>query len=774
MSNNVLIMERSSSNLQQIEAPSGKTVLEGVFAEFGVENRNGRIYEEKEYLPHLEYLQNDIKSGHLLGELDHPERFEVALGNVSHKISELRYDENSRQIRGKIEILEGTPKGAIAKELLKAGIPLSISSRAAGSVNEDKTVSIQQIYTYDLVAKPGFEKAQLHSVNESAQARISDLISKLNESHNQFETKVSKDLSSTLGIINENISIYDVTDKFPSPKLREEALILKNKNEKKPMNENQNLSEESMQQWTSFVKSEMAKINERLMNIEDSIINGNGAPTKDIKILKGYSNKLRGVNEKHLNWTKEIAEAVNKLGKYTDKLADQSNKHYDKTTKIEEAVDFNAKVLNHTQDWVGENATILNAVCETTDHNAGMVNAINDWTEDIAKGVNELNEWGEEKAQAINGIHEWTSSIAKGLNESSNWSEEMFGRAMSKTDAKKLVNYIELVSEGNKDDKLKGKLDEVLSTNEITGSTVNESIKGIEIIDSVKKTGNVKVDTSSKKATGVNFDGKTITATIKKSKLSKGKKPGDLKTMDADGNPIKVGATASIKGIKVLDNAKNVSVSKDSGGSKVKASNHNLKLNTKAGGKLKEGIFSKSSSVKDRATKLEERLSRIANALEKEKGRLDEARENFSFITLLGEPEQVKFIGLDQSDKEKIAEAVENNPTNDSQTIMYLWENALTNGVVKEPTWLAAAPAKYKKLYEASDEATKQSINAKAEFHLLETAYQIENFWEQSGLTPHKFNTLNESIVPGKVNKEEVMENDYMKSIAEKMKSYNS
>ena len=59
---NLLILERSSQNLQKITR-NGKTMLEGVFAEFGIENRNGRIYEEKEYLPHMEYLKKDIANG---------------------------------------------------------------------------------------------------------------------------------------------------------------------------------------------------------------------------------------------------------------------------------------------------------------------------------------------------------------------------------------------------------------------------------------------------------------------------------------------------------------------------------------------------------------------------------------------------------------------------------------------------------------------------------------------------------------------------------------
>jgi len=121
--NNVLILERSSQNLKKVNQ-KGKTILEGVFAELGVENRNSRIYSEQSYLPHLEYLKKDIATGNLLGELDHPERFEVALSNVSHRVTDLWYDQQNRQIKGRIEILEGTPKGQIAKSLLEAGIPL--------------------------------------------------------------------------------------------------------------------------------------------------------------------------------------------------------------------------------------------------------------------------------------------------------------------------------------------------------------------------------------------------------------------------------------------------------------------------------------------------------------------------------------------------------------------------------------------------------------------------------------------------------------------------
>ena len=453
---NVLILERSSQNLQKIN-DKGKVVLEGVFAEFGIENRNGRIYEEKEYLPHLEYLKKDIANGNLLGELDHPERFEVALGSVSHRVSELWYDQSARQIKGRIEILN-TPKGQIAKSLLEAGVPLSISSRAAGTVNEDKTVQIQQIYTYDLVAKPGFESAQLTTVNEGARARMTEQIRSLNESYSKT---TSHNISeSEFGIVNENITIVDLTDKFPSVKLREEAVALQNPNAKNKSEfnkmENQKVNEDALQQWTVFFKNELSKITSKLGAVENAILEGKGgSANEEIEVLKKYVKNLKAIQEKALDWQGDIAKAVNKVASYADSLAEKNNQHYSLTKRVVETVDYNAKTLNATQDWVGNNAKVTNAIAETVDHNAEMTNGLNEWLTQVSKATNALHEWGGEKAKAINGIHDWTSSIAKNVNEMANWSEDMFGRAVSKEDAKTLIKYMELVAESKQDPELK-------------------------------------------------------------------------------------------------------------------------------------------------------------------------------------------------------------------------------------------------------------------------------------------------------------------------------
>ena len=219
---NFIIGNKSIEQLKLNESISTKEqyILQGVFAKFDEVNRNSRIYTAEEYLPHLQYLRKDIAEGKpLLGELDHPEdRFEVSLQNASHRIIDLWYDENSKTVMGKIKLLD-TPSGKIAKALVEDGVPLHISSRAAGSVDpQSHKVSIQQIFTFDLVCTPGFSQAVLHRVNESASTKkySQDTMNFLSESVRHE----SLNQAPQFNMMNENVMIREM---FSNVKLRPEA-----------------------------------------------------------------------------------------------------------------------------------------------------------------------------------------------------------------------------------------------------------------------------------------------------------------------------------------------------------------------------------------------------------------------------------------------------------------------------------------------------------------------------------------------------------------------
>src|SRR5574344_14585 len=206
-----------------------KYIFSGVFTACSVPghvviNRNNRSYPEKEVLRHLGYLREMIKqSGSILGELDHPEgRFDIQLKEASHKITDLWYDQENHNVMGKLEILD-TPNGKIAQELVEAGYPLFVSSRAAGDVDE-KTheVEIAQIFTYDIVCTPCFAEARLDRINESLGVNT---MSYLNESvsaqKSQKETTNKK-----YKVLMEGVTVNELEKEAP---INEKCMDMKNK-----------------------------------------------------------------------------------------------------------------------------------------------------------------------------------------------------------------------------------------------------------------------------------------------------------------------------------------------------------------------------------------------------------------------------------------------------------------------------------------------------------------------------------------------------------------
>ena len=173
---------------ESIAKNEGKLVVSGIMQRGSTGNdknynQNGRSYP----LPILKreadkYKSVFVKERRALGELDHPDSSVVNLSNVSHNIVELWWDGND--LMGKIEILS-TPSGNIAKELLKSGIRLGISSRGMGSVKNlgEGKVEVQddfEIVCWDLVSNPSTQGAFMDNLNESVTNQTTDKYSKIN------------------------------------------------------------------------------------------------------------------------------------------------------------------------------------------------------------------------------------------------------------------------------------------------------------------------------------------------------------------------------------------------------------------------------------------------------------------------------------------------------------------------------------------------------------------------------------------------------------------
>ncbi len=360
----LLILERANGNLQ-VNKESGDYVLEGIFAQFGVENNNKRIYEEKEYLPHLEYLKKQIAENRLMGELDHPEKFEVSLQKVSHVVENLEYDSKKRQIVGRVRLLD-TPAGQIAKNLVDSGIPVSISSRAAGSVNENKKVEIKRIFTYDLVAHPGFENAQLNRVNESFGLESDD-----------------------------NIQIYDASI-WSNPMFENTSKEQTEKTKEKEISNMSNsvkyVTEESMQKYSVLLKEEFTKITSALDELRGSNASDEKFEQLEEKFeqLKKYANHLSEEITDNRGYSDYLREQVNHGINYTEKEV---------ANRVDQILEYmNVEVTPHIQKLVKHNNHIVNELnthIEYTEENAGIMEKLVEHNDYLASEIEKNRAYAE-------------------------------------------------------------------------------------------------------------------------------------------------------------------------------------------------------------------------------------------------------------------------------------------------------------------------------------------------------------------------------------------
>lgn len=647
----------TAKKLNEAQEQGPKYILEGVFAELDKLNRNQRIYPKNEYLKHLAYLRDDIKKGEpLLGELDHPDdRFEVKLKEASHRVIDLWYDEKQNVVMGKIELLN-TPNGKLAQSIVDQGIPLHISSRAAGSVNADNTVSIQQIYTYDLVCKPGFAGAVLHRVNESADApKYTNDVRNFLQSSYKME---SMNAAPQYGFVNEDMSVSEIK---ASANLRNEAKELQINNQieinvedmTKPLNENTNPDQTVGKPLT---------------------ISGNGASAL------GIPTALEGDDNKDDDKKKE----------------DVSDKAPDANDKPAESSD------NKKEDGEDEK-------CPKCGKNPCKCD---DKKEDDGK---------KEK-----------KSVSEEKNKDDDKDDD------SKEDG-----------DGSK------------------GEGEDKSDSGVEIIEvEAEFEGDDKDDDMIKDVEPDFGDDDEDEDKGDKDKEDEGDKSSKDKPKEED---------------KTEEAERTV----DCNGSKDKSS-EKLYDNEKAKKEADKLADEAKDEIEDREDKLMKKLDDLRAAIEK-KSKSKEESKNESLIMaqypasmMMNESNFAEFVGLSESQKSKVVDYLRDNNFADKKSINENWKNGV-NYVAETPAWLKYAPENYKALYEAASDTVKKSIATTASYLLFENQYDINSFWENSGLaSANERKLLNESFVNvlpkvAPVDKESNLpySNEYIKQIADMASEYN-
>ena len=431
MSKKLLILERSKYDLSTTKESDGSVVLEGVFTEIGVKNKNNRIYEEQEVLPHIKELQEKVKTSKLLGELDHPKDFDISLANVSHVIEDLHYDANKKQVLGRIRLLN-TSKGKEAQALVNDGIPLHISSRAAGNVDESGRVKIKKFFTYDLVADPGFANAELSRVNESY----------------GFDE-------------DETLFIYEMEDK-------------ENKKENnEPMEENKNfVTAEDFNKYTEYLKTELKGIKEASNSTEkellEKLIKYTETIGEKVNQLADYTEYLSENLDKSIAHTDYVVENVNNVKNYTKYLAEELDNNVRYVEHVAEMADKGIQYTEHVAEKADNAIQYTEHVAEKADQGIRFANYL---SEKLEQTVGYAEHIAEKADQTI----QYTEYLKEGIENSISYSEHIAESVNSGLGTAVNESEVTVINEA-------AKVEESVNTAQERVNAILESVKAKSIV----------------------------------------------------------------------------------------------------------------------------------------------------------------------------------------------------------------------------------------------------------------------------------------------------
>ena len=388
----VLIVENSTNSLIRESASRGKDyILNGVFTEFGIKNRNERIYTADKFLPALDEMNERMNSlGAVYGEFDHPDVFDTSLARASHIITKAQYVKEQNLVSGEIRLLS-TYWGKEAKALVDDGCPVFVSSRAAGITESDGSVSLKKLFTYDIVADPGFASAKMS-------------VKVLNES---------------LGYTNpkSNFRIYEMSD---------ESKI----NELFNMNKNEFVTKKQLTDYSKYLVNEIASTKKE---VKSAVTKGNLHPKKMEQLLE-YYDELNSTNEKVVKYLDYLAEKIQvvvnenktlrstteKLAKHNDYLAENLEKAINYSEYVAEKLDKNIEYSEYLAENVDKNISYSEYVAEKLDKNIGYSEYIAEnldkniaYSEYIAENLDKNIAYGEYIAEHVDNSIAYSEYLAE-------------------------------------------------------------------------------------------------------------------------------------------------------------------------------------------------------------------------------------------------------------------------------------------------------------------------------------------------------------------------
>lgn len=527
----LLIVEQASSDLKQsVNESSDVIYLEGVFTEFKVRNRNGRIYEANDFIPKMNELAPKIEKKTLLGELDHPVNFDISLKSVSHVIESLVYDKENDRVIGKIRLLN-TEAGKQAQALVKDGIPLHISSRAAGQINpQTGKVTLEKLFTYDLVADPGFENAELKRVNEA------------------------------YGFGNlENVFIYECEMPVENDNLNKENITSEMNNN---INEQKSVNIADFQKYTEYIAGVIEGVKNSIDDIKKQMhVNESAFTAAAPSLTDASDNNLR-------KYVEYLAEQVQNISNHNDYLAAELQKNCDHNDylaeQVEKNINFSDYLAENLENSIEYSKYLSEKLNENFAHNDYLAEQLqlncdhNDYLAEKLQTNSDHNDYLAEKLQTNADHNDYLAEKLQTMGNFSNYLAEQLQKNCDHNDyiAEQLqttAKYAEYLAENLEknfahNDYLAENINNTLKYNEYLAEQLQKVADNTTMINETKET--VKVDESVNNDSNNNIVTEKTTVETKTAPVVEKQSNAEYKSMIAEK-------------LDAILNAQAVSVSKD-------------------------------------------------------------------------------------------------------------------------------------------------------------------------------------------------------------------
>lgn len=430
----VLIVENSTSSLIRESTSTNKEyVLGGTFTEFGVKNRNERIYQAEKFLPALQEMNERMSSlGVVYGEFDHPDVFDTSLSRASHIITKAEFVVEKNIVAGEIKLLS-TYWGKEAKSLVDDGCPVFVSSRAAGITESDGSVSLKKLFTYDIVADPGFASAKMsvRVLNESLGFCPEGQIEK-----NNFRIYELSDESKINELFNMNKDEFVTKKQLSDYSQYLVKEIASTKSEVKSAISKGNMSPQKLEQLLEYYEelnntnTQVAKYLDYLADKIQVVVNENKSLKDTTEKLAKHNDYLAENLEKAIAYSEYVAENLDKNIEYSEYLAENLDKNINYSEYIAENLDKNISYSEYIAENLDKNIEYSEYLAENLDKNIAYSEYIAEnldkniaYSEYIAESVDNSIAYSEYLAEHVEGNIAYSEYIAEHLDDNIAYSE---------------------------------------------------------------------------------------------------------------------------------------------------------------------------------------------------------------------------------------------------------------------------------------------------------------------------------------------------------------